>query len=266
MDKRIIIFIVLANLCSGGFLAYRKLYYKHDGIQYAINPKMMIKTNDSISFEDHTADAGRWIWDFGDGEFSAASSGKHSYLHPGHYRVKVAAYGSFGMVSDSSKIVDVMPSDQYSMTHADVAVTPAGGIAGPASPQTGNASNYESTTVADAYEWSVEGDVTLAGRTQKGKVATYAFSKPGRKTLILTMRHPDAVVKKEINVAEGIGHVAGENPLPPPPVVPAGAYTGPAVVKKQPHEDPKPAAKTQQQPHTEKSKPALKDVGDGVEY
>ena len=167
MDKRIIILICLALILSSSFVVYRKIYYKAPPIQYTINPKAIIKTNDSISYENQTADANRWKWDFGDGEFSALQSGSHIYMHPGHYMVKVAAYGNFGMIIDSSRVVDVMPSDDYAARHAVIPEGPS--IAGPASLQTGNSANYETAAAAASYEWTVEGDATLSGRTPKRK-------------------------------------------------------------------------------------------------
>jgi len=267
MDKRIIILIVVAIALSASFLVYRKVYYKHDGIRYAINPKMMIKTTDSITYEDQTADATRWKWDFGDGEFSSKQSGSHTYFQPGHYLVRVSSYGSFGMVTDSTRVVDVMPGDGYT---APTVTTAQAGINGNTEPNTGSANNYESSVAAASYEWSVEGDVTLSGRTQKGKVATYSFAKPGRRTLVLTMKNPDAVIRKDINVKENVGTVAGEHPLPPPPMVPASAAPAQAapkpVVQHQAAPAKAPQQHPQQQPAKDKPKPKLKEIGEGVEY
>ncbi len=110
MDKRLILLIALALVGSGSFAAYRKLMYKPEGIKYAIKPNAPIKTGDSIAYEDNTAGASRWKWDFGDGEFSADQQGHHTYLAPGTYTVTLTAFGSFGMQQKSDK-VNVLASD-----------------------------------------------------------------------------------------------------------------------------------------------------------
>src|SRR4051812_5066788 len=105
MDKRIIFLIIIFWVCSLGFFLYRKLYYKPEGISYNIRPREgMIRTGDSILFQDQTKGANRWKWDFGDGEFSGEQSGQHLYLVPGQFKVRLTVYGSFGSMQDEKTV------------------------------------------------------------------------------------------------------------------------------------------------------------------
>jgi PKD repeat protein len=245
MDKRLLILIGIALLSSAGFFAYRKIYYKPEGIKYTIKPRDVLKTGDSISFSDQTPGASRWKWDFGDGEYSADQSGYHTYLSAGKYDVSLTAYGPFG-VQKKTETVTVIPNDILSQTVAP-------GISGGTTAKVGIPATWTSSVNAAGYEWKVEGDAALAGNKQKGNSATYTFKSGGQRTLVLTTHEPDAVLKRDIFVAapEPIAKpVATNAPIQMPPQ----HSTSPAK--------PKPAV---QHPHQQAKGNGLEDLGDGVE-
>lgn len=185
--------MAVALLGSSGFLAYRKLYYKPEGIRYTIRPRIALKAGDSISYEDQTPGASRWKWDFGDGEFSVAQSGHHVYLDPGKYEVSLTAYGPFGMLKQH-ETVNVVAKDI-------LASATAPGILGPSAAVTGTSVSWQSAASAERYEWKVEGDPALARSTQSGASASFTFKTPGRRTIVLKTENPDATVRQDVVVS-----------------------------------------------------------------
>jgi PKD repeat protein len=243
MDKRILILIAIFIFGSASLLAYRKIYYKPEGISYEIKPLGAIRAGDSIVFNDKTKGASRWKWDFGDGEFSADQSGSHVYLSPGKFEVTLTAYGPFGVQKKS---------DMVTVTGNDIMASPAPtSIAGPAEVRAGSAASWESGTKADSYEWKVEGDAALAANTQKGNTATYTFKSAGQRTLVLTTKNPDAVTRRSVTVmgAEPVAKpVTTASAIPMPP-----QHAQTAKPKPVHHDAPKQKGN------------ALDDLGDGVE-
>ena len=61
----------------------------------------------AITFTNHSQNATSYLWDFGDGNTSAALNPSHSYILPGSYTVKLIAYGD-GCEAVSIIIVDTI--------------------------------------------------------------------------------------------------------------------------------------------------------------
>jgi len=240
MDKRLLILMAVALLGSSGFFAYRKLYYKPEGIRYTIKPSAVLKAGDSISYEDQTAGASRWKWDFGDGEFSVNQSGYHTFLAPGQYNVTLTAYGPFGMLKQH-ETMNVVARDI-------LATTTAPGISGPESATAGIPASWQSTARADHYEWKVEGDPMLAHASQQGPSASFTFRNPGRRTLVLHTQNPDGVARYDVMV------LAAEQPRPRPAVNASIPMPPHHAVHERPHH-------SQQPQHGNK----LEDLGGPVE-
>lgn len=179
----------LAIAGSAAFFMYRKIYYKHEGIIYDIRPRTAIRVADSVQYSDQTPDATRRMWDFGDGEFSADRSGTHTYLNPGSYRLALTVYGAFGALR-GEETVNVLSSGIK---------TEGPGILGAETAMAGSSVMFAAGAPAQSYEWRVEGE---AGQVQKSSNATYIFRTPGKRTLVLTTRQPDARYQKEIIVTE----------------------------------------------------------------
>ena len=239
-------------LSSISIAAYRKFFYKHEGIHATVSPRdAVLQVGDSISFKDATAGADRRIWDFGDGEFSSSESGHHIYLNPGKYRVRLRSHGSFGTLVDSSAEVVVLGSEPKPAIPA---------ISGPEMVVAGESVKYAAPITAESYEWRVEGDPKLASNKQQEAVATYQFSAPGKKTVVVATRNPDQSFRKDIMV-----QAASLPPTEPP--VPMVSSAQPA--SRPPAEKPRsnPAARPVKSPQSGRSngesKP-LPDLGEGV--
>ncbi len=245
MDKRLIILIAVFCAASLGFFLYRKMYYKHEGIRYTIKPRGGITVSDSISYQDLTEDANRWKWDFGDGEYSALASGSHTYAAPGMYIVKHTVYGSFGVLKNEKTDTVLVESSQ-----APVAASAAPSILGPDEMQVGKPAKFESDMAAAGYEWHVEGDAHMAGRTDKGGNVTYAFGSAGVRTIVLKTTNPDHEARKSIAVLAAAAPVAAPAPQPRP--------AQPMTMPK-----PKPAQPAKSKPHGNNGLP---DLDNGVEY
>jgi len=255
MDKRIILSMVVLLMGSVAIAAYRKFFYQHEGIHAIITPRdAVLHIADSISFKDMTEDADRRIWDFGDGEFSTSQSGSHTYLTPGKFRVRLLSYGSFGTLVDSSTEVVVLPDESTGQALA------ASGITGPEMVPVGEPIKYAAPITAESYEWRVEGDARLASNKQQGSVATYQFTAPGKKTVIVATRNPDKNFRKEILV-----QAASLPPAEPPvPIVSAApAASRPPAEKPRSNQPARPARTPQSGRSNGESKP-LPDLGDGV--
>jgi PKD repeat protein len=241
MDKRLIILISAFCAVALGFFVYRKMYYKHDGIRYTIKPRGLISAGDSIVFQDQTDAASRWKWDFGDGEYSAANAGTHTYMAPGMYVVKHTVYGSFGVLKNERADTIVVRSGNT----MPVAALPS--IMGPADMQVGKPSTFESDMAAATYEWHVEGDPQMAGKTQKNATATFAFSSAGVKTIVLKTTSPNNESRKSVTVAA----LAVATPAPQP-----------RPAQTMPMPKPKPVQAPVKKPHGS----GLPDLDNGVEY
>lgn len=240
MDKRLLILIAVFVLGSAGFLAYRKFVYKPEGIRYTIKPLGTISIGDSIAYDDQTASASRWKWDFGDGEFSADQTGHHTYLAAGKFPVTLTVYGAFG-VQQKSDVVNVLAHDIVAKVNGPT-------IIGPAEAKTGVPASWQSGVSAKTYDWKVEGEAHLPG--QAGLAATYAFKSAGRHTLVLTTHNPDNIIRKDINV---VADQPTSKPAPATAAIQMPPQQHAAHVDK-----PKP-------PHHETPKKgnALEDLGDG---
>jgi hypothetical protein len=247
MDKKLLFLIALAILGSGGFFAYRKMYYQPKGISYEIKPRQAIGAGDSISYSDNTPGATRWKWDFGDGEYSADQSGHHTYLSGGKFDITLTAYGPFG-VQKRTETVTVL--------NRDIVSEPAGpSIIGPESVKMGVPAKWETSASAGSLEWKVEGDAVLAGNVQKGNAATYAFKSAGQRTIVLTTHKPDAVTRRSVMVLAAEQPQA--RPAPPTasiPMPPQQHAAAPAKPKPAHHDAP-----------AHKGGNGLEDLGDGVE-
>lgn len=249
MDKKLLFLIALAILGSGGFFAYRKMYYKPEGISYEIKPRLAIQSGDSIEFSDKTPGASRWKWDFGDGEYSADQSGFHTYLSGGDFFVTHTVYGSFGIQQKR---------DTVHVIARNIISTPAGpSIIGPESVKVGVPAKWESSTTAGTYEWKVEGDAVLSGNVQKGNNATYAFKSAGQRTLVLSTHNPDAVTRRTVMV------MAADQPKA---AAPAPVHTTAAIPMPPQQHAAAPAKPKPAQHNTPAHKGNnLEDLGDGVE-
>lgn len=192
MDKRILLLIAVFIAGSAVFFVYRKFFYQHAGISYEIRPgNMMIHVGDSISFQDKTADANRWKWDFGDGEYSAEQGGTHTYLQKGRYPIRLSVYGPFGMLYDERSVLEVLPGET-------VAASPE--IVGSSSVNVNEPVRFESNTAAESYQWEITGEPGVSGKNEHGKTVAFSFTKPGLKVINLTLHNPDLVLKKEVTV------------------------------------------------------------------
>jgi len=245
MDKRIIFLIIIFWVGSLSFFLYRKFYFKPEGISYEIRPRdAVLRTGDSISYKDQTRGANRWKWDFGDGEFSSDQNGQHLYLVPGKFTVSLTVYGSFGVQRDNKTVINVLAGSTPTVSAS------APSIMGPTDLQTGQSASFNASVNAASYDWKVEGDATA--HPQKGATVNYSFSKPGVKTLVLTMHNPDNVVRKSVTVI-----AAAPAAVQAKPVVVAPPVQHQAAV---PHPHPKPVT------NTPAKSTGLPDIGEGVEY
>lgn len=242
MDKRLIILISAFCAIALGFFVYRKMYYKHDGIRYTIRPRGVISAGDSIVFQDQTDAASRWKWDFGDGEYSAANSGTHTYMAPGMYVVRHIVYGSFGVLKNE-KPDTVLVRNGGAMPVA--AATPS--IVGPSDMQVGASAKFQSDMAAASYEWHVEGDPRMSGKTEKTADATYSFASAGVRTIVLKTTNPTHEARKSVTVLAAAAPVATPVPQPKPAQAMPMPKPKPAPVKK---------------PHGN----GLPDLDNGVEY
>ncbi|MEO6832243.1 MAG: PKD domain-containing protein [Chitinophagaceae bacterium] len=245
MDKRIILLIAIFWLGSLSFFVYHKYYSKAPSIQFEIRPNTdntILHAGDSILFQDNTAGANRWKWDFGDGEYSSDQSGKHIYMNPGTFTLAITAYGGFGS-QRTTKTVKVM---QGAMA---IPSSSAMSILGPSEANTKQQVSFSASATAASYEWSIEGDPAQRNNIKKGQSADYSFAKPGSFTIVLKTKNPDASVNK-VFVVNG--------------VVPEAAAT-PVVRRPEPvhiQQAPKPKPVQQHKPKSD----GLPDLGDGVEY
>lgn len=241
MDKRLLILIGIFILGSASLFAYRKMYYKPEGIKYTIKPLNAIKAGDSIAFSDQTPGASRWKWDFGDGEYSTEQSGNHTYQSAGTFPVTLTVYGPFGSQRENNKVTVVANNV------AAVAAGPA--ILGPADAKAGVPATWGSSITASSYEWKVEGEPSPA---QKGTTATYAFKSAGKHTLVLTTHSPDNTIRRDITV------VAADQPAAQKPAPATASAQMPPQRPAQQAAKPKPV-------HHEvrKGGNTLEDLGDG---
>lgn len=244
MDKRLIILIAVFCSVSVAFFVYRKMYYKHDGIRYTIRPKDgTIALSDSIVFQDQTDAATRWKWDFGDGEYSAARSGSHTYAAPGVYVVKHIVYGSFGRLRNEKLDTFVVRGQ------LPVAASSLPRIDGPGDAEVNKPVSFRSDLNAAAYEWRVEGDPKYSGKVEKTSIVDYTFASAGVRTIILKTTNPDNETRKTVTVLGAAAPVVA-TPAPQPKPV------------QQPMTMPKP------KPVQNRPKPGgnLPDLDNGVEY
>ena len=105
MDKRIILTIIVFNLAAVSLFAFNKYATKAVIINMSLNPKDIVNVGEPVAFSDKTEGASRWKWEFGDGESSYTSNGTHAYLDKGNFTVKLTLEGSFGVLTDSAKII-----------------------------------------------------------------------------------------------------------------------------------------------------------------
>lgn len=181
----------LSIALSAGFLTYRKFFYHHDGIHYEIRPRDGIKAHDSITYKDNTFGATRWIWDFGDGEYSNEKSGRHPYMEPGRYIVKYKAYGPFGILKSTPIIINV---------YADVATTSnLATINGPSKIAVNEMGKWASPVKAAQYTWHIAGQASNVGH-ENGFYIIASFRNPGIQSLTLTTKEPDGMYSKDIEV------------------------------------------------------------------
>ena len=242
MDKRLIILIAAFCTVSLGFFLYRKIYYKHEGIRYTIRPREVIKAGDSVVFQDETDGANRWKWDFGDGEYSAKAAGTHSYMAPGKYNIKLTVYGPFGVIKDTKNMVNVVAGNIIPVASSTITT-----ILGPTEIEVGKPATFESDLGAQAYEWKVEGDPRMNGRTDKGDDVTYAFATAGVRTIVLKTTKPDNEARKRVTV---VAAAVAAPTRPAPMQMPA---------------QPRPAT-PRPKPATRPSGSGLPDLDNGVEY
>jgi PKD repeat protein len=111
MDKRIIWFAVIVVLIGGGLFALRFLSGRSPKdvktLSFAVSPQTVF-VDDSVKFEDNTAGARNWNWDFGDpgGVSDIRRTGYYRFLAAGRYTLRLTVNGK---TTDSSITIVVNP-------------------------------------------------------------------------------------------------------------------------------------------------------------
>ncbi len=125
---------------------------------------------------DSSSEPLTYAWDFGDGTTSAGPTPSHSYAHSGTYKVKLA-------VEDTDHFIDTATTTITVANHPPIAsfAQPAKVIVRSPASFNGSASSDPDGAVA-AYAWNF-GD----GTTGTGAAPSHTFSKPGAKTVTLTV-------------------------------------------------------------------------------
>lgn len=128
-----------------------------------------------VKFQDLTANASNWSWDFGDGGTSTEKNPSHTYQAPGNYSVTLTIKTTDGCPGSITKtsIVKIQEPGELSINGL-----PQSGC----SPQTINPSvSYTSIDGIASYEW----DFGIPGATSTSATPTYTYSTVGNYTVKL---------------------------------------------------------------------------------
>ncbi len=122
--------------------------------------------NEKLVFTDNTKGAKKWLWEFGNGERSAAQDGAYQYTQPGFYIVRLT-------VDDALQVQFPITVKDTVASVKDTALT----INGPTSGLVNEEVRLEAVGKGTQFEWSFgeTGRVDVKGRT-----ALYRFHTPGK--------------------------------------------------------------------------------------
>ena len=155
-----------------------------------------------VTFTDQSTGAiDTWIWDFGDGSFSANQSPVHSYTSPGVYTVSLSITGPDG------------DSDVTKLNHITVGTVPAVSFTSSATfIAAGQGVDFTDTSTGGAYAWSWDfGD----GGSSTDQNASHVFNTPGVFAISLTATN---------DCGPGVGTVPNMIIVTPPPA-PVAAFS-----------------------------------------
>lgn len=160
------LYFILAIILLVCIILLFKNYFSYERRANASVLKNELYLNEELVFADNTADAGNWLWEFGDGEHSGRQNGSHSYAASGSYIVRLTIDNQL-RVQFPVVVKDTVGSA------VDTALT----INGPTSGLVNEEIRLEAVGGGTQFEWSF-GET---GRIDvKGRSALYRFHSPGR--------------------------------------------------------------------------------------
>jgi len=194
MNKRVLLFIVALVI-----IVVTILLLKTCNKDVAPTKPLMevspteITMGDAINYNDKTAGATEWEWDFGDDEESTEKNGTHRYTTSGEYYVKLTVNGT---ISDSMlvKVKDLQIKDTTNNVKIE--------IDGPIETKVGQKVTFKDNT-PKATEWKWKFGETGA-IDSKEQTATYTYKNPGKYMVVCTNNSSELQGSKQILVKPDI--------------------------------------------------------------
>jgi hypothetical protein len=180
MDKRILLFVAALLLVVAGIFTYKTfLKKKKPDAVAAVNfivSRTEINEGDAIDYEDRTAGASSWMWEFGDGDVGNQKSGTHKYVSAGDYTILLTVNGK---LADSQHIMV-----KALMAPADTSHIIMASISGPATAFVGDKIVFtDNTPGATTTQWKFGESGGVDGT---GKTITYSYESPRTYDVVAT--------------------------------------------------------------------------------
>jgi PKD repeat protein len=177
MERKNIILIIVILLVAGGIFAVKRFMGADSGcpkLTYTISSNNIL-AGETIHFEDNTADANEWMWEFGDGGTSDAQSGEYTYKSAGEYTITLKINGKCSETA-SIKVAELNISSNDT---AQKTVE----IRGPASCMVGESVQFGNNTPgATKWEWQF-GESGSNDKFEQNP--SYTYESPGSYTVVL---------------------------------------------------------------------------------
>lgn len=91
-NSKIYIFIITVLLCIIIAFIIRYFFGRYE-VQAFVSASEVFE-GERIIYSDSTYNAKQWLWEFGNGDISTASSGEYTYQHPGIYQLRLTVNNS----------------------------------------------------------------------------------------------------------------------------------------------------------------------------
>lgn len=82
------------------------------------------RINTQVSFNNTSANAASYAWDFGDGQTSALASPVHNYAVQGIYNIRLVATDTIACNDTANMVINLYPDGIPVVTHNDITVSP----------------------------------------------------------------------------------------------------------------------------------------------
>lgn len=215
MERKNIFLILGIILIAVGIFSIKKCMSGDSGcpkLDFTISSATIL-AGESIHFEDNTAEANEWLWDFGDGQTSDLQSGEHVYAEAkDEYIIKL----TINKKCSETKTIKVSSVVISSTDTAQKDVV----ILGPTSAEVGDAITFgNNTDGASKWEWQFGESGANDKFTQN---PTYTYNSPGKYTVVLRVDNS----KKEGRLTI---QIRPKPAAPKPGAPPKPKITGPAL-------------------------------------